>query len=150
MQAAQALDRRSRQPYSSQRTAAAAVQAAQAPHRKAALPTHRNRMRTKATPSESSTPWERPKLWELEPVGGLHPSEWSENVMDHCALRAQRPIVFEPCRSVLALERSIKRNKDDYGLSSVVGGTRKHEWVAGDKVRIAIGGGAHALSLIHI
>ena len=39
VQAAQALDRRSRQPYSSQRTAAAAVQAAQAPHRKAALPT---------------------------------------------------------------------------------------------------------------
>ena len=106
-------------------------------------------MRTKATPSESSTtPWERPKLWDLEPVGGLHPSEWSENVMDHCALRAQRPSVFEPCRSVLALERSIKQNKQDYGLSSVVGGTRKHEWVAGDKVRIAIGGGAHTTGVV--
>ena len=68
--------------------------------------------------------------------------------MDHCALRAQRPSVFEPCRSVLALERSIKRNQHDYGLSSVVGGTRKHEWVAGDKVRIAIGGGAHTTGVI--
>ena len=105
-------------------------------------------MRTKATPLESSTPWERPKLWELEPVGGYHPSEWSENVMDHCALRAHRPSVFEPCRSLLALERSIKRNKQDYGLSSVVGGTRKHEWVAGDRVRIAIGEGAHTTGVI--
>ena len=68
--------------------------------------------------------------------------------MDHCALRAQRPIVFEPCRSVLALERSIKRNREDYGLSSVVGGTRKHEWVAGDKVRIAIGGGADTTGVV--
>ena len=42
--------------------------------------------------------------------------------MDHCALRAQRPSVFEPCRSVLALERSIKQNKEDDGLSWGVGG----------------------------
>ena len=105
-------------------------------------------MRTKATPSESSTPWQRPKLWALEPVGDLHPSEWSENVMDHCALRAHRPSVFEPCRSLLALERSIKRNREDYGFSSVVGGTRKHEWVAGDKVRIAIGEGAYTTGVI--
>ena len=68
--------------------------------------------------------------------------------MDHCALRAQRPSVFEPCGSVLALERSIKRNREDYGLSSVVGGTRKHEWVAGDKVRIAMGGGAHTTGVV--
>ena len=68
--------------------------------------------------------------------------------MDHCALRAHRPSVFEPCRSLLALERSIKRNREDYGFSSVVGGTRKHEWVAGDKVRIAIGEGAHTTGVI--
>ena len=68
--------------------------------------------------------------------------------MDHCALRPQQPSVFEPYWSVLALERSIKRNKDDYGLSSVVGGTRKHEWVEGDKVRIAIGGGAHTTGVV--
>ena len=105
-------------------------------------------MRTKATPSESTTPWERPKQWAMESIAHLHPSEWSENVMDHCALRAHRPSVFEPCRSLLALERSIKRNREDYGFSSVVGGTRKHEWVAGDKVRIAIGEGAHTTGVI--
>ena len=106
-------------------------------------------MRTKATPSESSTPWERPKQWAMEPIGGLHPSEWSENVMDHCAMRAARPSVFEPCWSVLAAGRSVQRKYgDDWRLPSVVGGTRKHEWVEGDKVRIAIGGGAHTTGVV--
>ena len=65
--------------------------------------------------------------------------------MDHCARRGATWIVFEPCGSVLAAERSVKRRieegvgpaRDSWKLSSVVGGTRKHEWVAGDKVRIA-------------
>ena len=57
------------------------------------------------------------------------------------------------CRALqelaLALERSVKRNREELvGISSVVGGTRKHEWVAGDKVRIAIGGGAHTTGVV--
>ena len=114
-------------------------------------------MRTKATPSESSTtPWERPKQWDLKIIRHLGPSE-RENVMDYCALRSPRPSVFEPCGSALAAERSVQRlpeskkesaSGDSWKISSVVGGTRKHEWVEGDKVRIAIGGGAHTTGVV--
>ncbi len=103
-------------------------------------------MRTKATPSESTTPWERPKQWAMD---WTIPDDWSQNVMDHCALRAARPSVFEPCWQVLAAERSVQRRfGGNWRLPSVVGGTRKHEWVAGDKVRIAIGGGAHTTGVV--
>ncbi len=125
--------------------------------KQAALPTHRNRMRTKATPSESSTrPWERPKQWDLKIIRHLGPAE-RENVMDYCALRSPRPSVFEPCGSALAAERSVQRlpeskkesaSGDSWKISSVVGGTRKHEWVEGDKVRIAIDGGAHTTGVV--
>ena len=113
-------------------------------------------MRTKATPSESTTPWERPKQWDLKIIRHLGPSE-RENVMDYCALRSPRPSVFEPCGSALAAERSVQRlpeskkesaSGDSWKISSVVGGTRKHEWVEGDKVRIAIGGGAHTTGVV--
>ena len=106
-------------------------------------------MRTKATPSESTTPWERPKQW-AKIIRHLGPAE-RENVMDHCALRRRDQACSSPAgaywrrsEASSGIEEGVRQLED----SSVVGGTRKHEWVAGDKVRIAIGGGAHTTGVV--
>ena len=74
---------------------------------------------------------------------GLDITTVEQNVMD---LRAARGATVRPCWKC---GRGAGRAAfGGLGRSSVVGGTRKHEWVAGDKVRIAMGGGAHTTGVV--